>query len=113
MSEAAGPIRERITLRPVVLPDDEAFLQDLYATTRDDLNVMIPDESQLRQLLLMQYRGQKVTYAAEYPNASHDIVLLDDESVGRLIVDQRPAAIHGVDLALLPQVRNLESEPLS
>ena len=94
-----------IALRPVELPDDEGFLRELYDTTREDLTLHIPDKVQLRHILEMQYEGQKVTYAAQFPNASHDIILLSVEPIGRLIVDRRDDAIHGVDLALLPEAR--------
>ena len=99
----AGP--GSVALRPVDLSSDEGFLRELYSTTRDDLSVLGLDEGPLRQILEIQYEGQKVTYAAQYPNASHDIVLLDDEPVGRLIVDRRADAMHGVDLALFPRAR--------
>ena len=55
----------------------------------------------------MQYTGQNMTYAQEYPMASHYIVLLGDSPVGRLIVDRRTDSIHGVDLSVLPIYRNL------
>ena len=100
-------ISERISSRPVVLPDDEPFLDELYASTRDDLNRFITDKSQLRQLLKMQHNAQEAAYSAEFPNASHDILLLSGNAIGRLIVDRRPDAIHGVDLALLPEVRGV------
>jgi len=107
LEEPTSPISERISFRPVLMPDDEPFLQKLYASTRDDLNKCVTNESQLRELLVMQYNGQKATYAAAFPDASHDILLLDFEPVGRLIVDRQPGAIHGVDLALLPRARNM------
>jgi GNAT superfamily N-acetyltransferase len=107
MNPTQAQIEERVSLRPAVLPDDEAFLQGLYASTRDDLSGLIQEESQLRQLLLMQYNGQKATYSGEFPGAAHYIVLLDDVPVGRLILDRRADAVHGVDLALLKPYRNL------
>src|SRR5688572_13601356 len=100
-------VTERVTLRPVVLPNDEEFLQELYFSVRDDLQGLFHDDGTQRQLMLMQYAGQKMTYAREFPNASHDIVLLGDRKVGRLIVDRRPDVIHGVDLAMLPAFRSL------
>jgi predicted acetyltransferase len=107
MQADASSIRERISFRPVIMPDDEKFLQDLYAETREDLTAIISDGSQLRQLLLMQYRGQKSTYTAEFPNARDQIVMLDGEPVGRLLLDHRQDSIHGVDIAILRAVRNL------
>jgi ribosomal protein S18 acetylase RimI-like enzyme len=106
MSNAQEQIRARITLRPVTLPDDEAFLQELYASTRVDLDEVLSDKAQLRQLLIIQYNGQKATYSAEFPNAEDQIVLFDGEPVGRLMLDHRPGSIHGVDIAVLKEARN-------
>lgn len=106
MPEATDQIRKRISFRPAVMPDDEPFLQELYASTRDDLKEFISDEAQLCQLLLMQYNGQKATYSAEFPNAIDQIVLLDGEPVGRLMLDHRDDSIHGVDIAILRSERN-------
>jgi ribosomal protein S18 acetylase RimI-like enzyme len=107
MQEAIDQIRESISFRPAVMPSDEPFLQSLYASTRDDLNDLIGDESQLRQLLLMQYNGQKATYAAEFPNAVDQIILFNGEPVGRLMLDHRHDSIHGVDIAIRKEARNL------
>ena len=89
------------------MPDDEEFLQGLYGDTREDLSGIIADESQLRELLLMQYIGQKSTYSAEFPKAEDQIIMLDGASVGRLLLDHRQDSIHGVDIAILSAVRNL------
>jgi ribosomal protein S18 acetylase RimI-like enzyme len=57
--------------------------------------------------LLMQYAGQKSTYAAEFPNAKDQVILLDGTPVGRLLLDHRHDSIHGVDIAILRAARNL------
>ena len=106
MSEVTDSIRDRIALRPAVMPNDEAFLQELYASTRDDLGEAVSDVVNLRELLLMQYNGQKATYSAEFPNAVDEIVLLDGKPVGRLMRDYRQDSIHGVDIAILRSDRN-------
>lgn len=106
MTEDTRAIRERVSFRPAKMPDDEKFLQALYADTRDDLREMIADESQLNQLLLMQYMAQKSTYSAEFPNSVDQIVMLDDEPVGRLLLDHRKNSIHTVDVAFLRAARN-------
>ena len=92
-------------LRPVKIPDDDAFLSELYFSSRDDLAGVFPDEAQLRQMLMIQYLGQKQTYATRFPDADHDVILLDGEPVGRLMIDRRPEEMFGVDILLLPQSR--------
>ena len=107
MQEATDRIRQRISFRPAIMPDDEAFLQELYATTRDDLTGVFSDKSDLRQLLLIQYKGQQASLSAEFPNAVDQIILLDGKPVGRLMLDHRKDSIHGVDIAVLSAARNL------
>ena len=106
MQSGDEPNHSTVKLRPVELPDDEDFLQELYFSTRDDLRGLFGDEQQERQLMSAQYQGQKMTYAQEYPNSSHDIILFDGMAVGRLMINRLDDAIHGIDLALLPEYRN-------
>lgn len=89
------------------MPDDDAFLQELYFTTRDDLDGIFPDEEQKRQLLLIQYKGQTLTYANQFPDASHDVIELDGEPVGRLMVSRQRDAVQCVDISLRPEMRNI------
>ena len=102
--EAKVTLSDRVSLRPAV-PDDEDFLRELYFRYRDDLHGVFDDEAQQNQLLLIQYLGQKQTYSQEFPNADNDIVLLDGEPVGRLLIDRKPDHLFGVDILLLPDRR--------
>lgn len=106
MKDVTDQLENRIELRPVVLPDDEPFLQKLYASTRDDLTRFITDEALLHQLLQMQYQAQRAGMAAEFPAAVDQIIMLDGESVGRLMLDHRRDSIHGVDIAVMNRERN-------
>ena len=99
-------VDNRITSRPAVLPDDEAFLQDLYVTTRDDLQAMFPDPAQARPLLLMQQKAQQHSFEGEFPGADHEIILSADQPIGRVIVDRQDRGIHLVDISILPEFRN-------
>jgi ribosomal protein S18 acetylase RimI-like enzyme len=54
----------------------------------------------------MQYTAQKQHYAAEAPQASHDIIYVDATPVGRTFVDRRRDALHILDITVLPQYRN-------
>lgn len=96
-----------LALRPVVLPDDEAFLIELYYTTRDDIQLSTLDEMQKKVLSLMQYSAQKKHYLEYFPDSNHDIILLDEKSIGRFWVARYETEIIGVDLAILPAYRNL------
>src|SRR5262249_42940048 len=45
------------------------------------------------------------TYAMQYPQADHGIILLDDKPIGRLIVDRGPEIHCLVDITILKQHR--------
>ncbi len=100
-------INSGIALRSVRLPDDEDFLLELYSSTRDDLAMLPVGEQQKRGILMMQYNAQKMSYAAEYPDLVHYIVLYGGKPAGRLMVERRSVEIIGVDLAILSEFRNL------
>jgi GNAT superfamily N-acetyltransferase len=107
MNEENKNLADRIFLRPVVLPDDEDFLIELYITTRDDINFLPLEAEQKKNILLMQYKAQKQQYTLEYPDSKHDIILLDGKRVGRYWTARFETEILGVDLAIMPEYRNL------
>jgi ribosomal protein S18 acetylase RimI-like enzyme len=88
-------------------PADQVFLEDLFiASHRDEFAPLGLDETQLLGLLRMQVRGQRMTYAKDFPQAKDQIVL--DEAgtpVGRFLVDTSGDGFHLLDIALLPSVR--------
>src|SRR5262245_6294409 len=100
-------VSERISMRPAVLPDDEQFLKKLYASTREEefATLGAPPEM-IAQLTEMQYRGQKMQYDVEFPDARHEIVLLDGEEAGRLMTCRNETEVFGIDLAILTQYRS-------
>ena len=94
-----------LTLRPAT-PADEDFLFELYTRNRQaELGAWGLDESMLASVMQMQFMAQQTTYATQYPNAHHDILLLDDKSVGRLYVDRAKDHFVLVDISLLPAVQ--------
>jgi len=95
----------QVDLRPVVLPDDEDFLKDLYFSTRDDLNLLPLEEPQKQMLITMQYSAQKQQYGLQFPGASHDLILCDKVPAGRLFVNREADKIYLVDIALLAKYR--------
>lgn len=101
---AKGPV----TLRPE-RADDEALLFRLFSSwALEDLDRMPIDDTTKQSLLRVQFAGQTMTYRANYPEASFDIIERDGAPVGRLIVDpgnvRKPACL--VDFVLLPETRN-------
>ncbi len=97
-----------VTLRPE-RPDDEALLYRLFRSwALDDLQSMPVDDATKEKLVRFQFAGQMMTYRANFPSASFDIIERDGAPVGRLIVDpgdaREPACL--VDFVLLPEQRN-------
>jgi len=106
MDKLSENLNERISLRPVVLPDDEEFLIALYYTCREDLQMLQIDEAQKRNISLMQYIAQKQHYEKQFPPAGNDIILLDGKEVGRLWIARFEKEIVGVEFIILPEYRN-------
>ena len=63
--------------------------------------------AQQEQFLRMQFEAQKRFYAAQFPQAEHWIVCLNDVAAGRMIVNRSEDELLLVDVALLPEHRNL------
>ena len=88
-------------------PDDEAFLFDVYLSSRgDDLTEMGWDAERVRNFLETQYAAQQRFLNATYPQAEDRIITLDTQPIGRIVVERNDQEIRIVDVALLPQHRN-------
>ena len=94
-----------ITQRPST-PDDEAFLYELYRSTRtDEMAAWGLDESQQKSFLDLQFRARQRHYAIAFPGSEHKIILCDDRPIGRILVHRSTHEIRLVDIALLPEHR--------
>jgi ribosomal protein S18 acetylase RimI-like enzyme len=94
-----------ITMRPI-RPEDEAFLFEVYASTRqDELAALDWSKAQREAFLRMQFRAQHLSYLVQFPLADFAIILCYGRPIGRLYVERRPEEIRGIDIALLPEVR--------
>ena len=103
MIDAASP--NSITTR-AVQPDDQAFLIQVYKSSRgDDLRGLGWDEDRISEFLDMQYDAQQNFYKSDYADASDELILLSDQPIGRLLTESQPHEIRLIDLALLPEYR--------
>lgn len=94
-----------VGLRPVDA-SDEAFLFEVYASTRqEELAKVVWNEAQRESFLRMQFKAQSHHYAAEYPGAEFHVVLVEGQPAGRLYVHRRPKEIRVMDIVLLPRFR--------
>jgi ribosomal protein S18 acetylase RimI-like enzyme len=89
-----------------ITPADEPFLYRVYASTRADEMALVDwDEAQKEAFLRMQFHAQHNYYQEHYARARYDVVLRDEQPIGRLYVDRTEAEINIIDIALLPEHR--------
>ena len=101
-----SPGHPRITLRPVGT-DDHDFLVEVYGSTRAEELALVPWTAEQQQAFVQsQFAAQQNHYAKKYPAASHDIIVSDNQRVGRLYVARLDQEIRIVDITLLPAERN-------
>jgi GNAT superfamily N-acetyltransferase len=95
-----------VTFRPVK-PEDEELLLKLYASTRaDELKLAPWTNAQREAFVRMQFAAQQDHYRSHNPQATHDLILLDDQPIGRLYVARRAREIRILDITILPEYRN-------
>lgn len=100
-------LSELIILRPVA-PEDYRFLLKVYANTRaDELAATGWLDVQKQAFINMQFKLQQQGYREQFPAAAHDIIMFDDQPVGRLMVDRTGDEIRCVSIAILSEFRNL------
>jgi ribosomal protein S18 acetylase RimI-like enzyme len=84
---------------------DTAFVQALYASTRDDLLQLPLPPAQLAQLVAMQQRVHEAGQRAVYPNAEVMILEHGGAAAGRAVLDTTGSDWRLVELAVLPAMR--------
>jgi ribosomal protein S18 acetylase RimI-like enzyme len=103
-----GPtlVGRQLTCRPATA-DDEPFLAKVYAGTRAAELATVPwTDEQKAAFVQMQFAAQSQHYREHYPDTSFDVIVFDDQPVGRLYVARWTGEIRIVDIALLPEFCN-------
>jgi ribosomal protein S18 acetylase RimI-like enzyme len=94
-----------ISLRPF-RPEDQEFLFQLYASTRmHEIAGFGWPAAQQEMFLQMQFNAQRRSYESAYKDAEHQIVELDGQPIGRLMVLREKDFAVLVDIALLAEHR--------
>jgi ribosomal protein S18 acetylase RimI-like enzyme len=94
-----------VALRPAT-DDDREFLVDLYGSTRDEELAQVAwAPGQREWFVRMQFDAQDTAYRTQNPQGAFDVIEVDGQRAGRLLVDRRPAEIRIVDISLLPRFR--------
>lgn len=95
-----------ISLRAVTA-EDEAFLFEVYASTRRaEMLSWGWDRAQQDAFLKMQFKAQHQAYEVEDEATDTKIILLEGKPVGRLIVNRTEDEIRLTDIALLTEYRS-------
>ncbi|MFS8086003.1 MAG: GNAT family N-acetyltransferase [Acidobacteriota bacterium] len=98
---------EKLSLRPNT-PDDDGFLRQVYdSTRRDELDAWGWDAQQQRLFLDLQFKAQTEQYRQCYPKADSELILLNGNPVGRILIDRGETDILLIDIALLAEYRRL------
>jgi ribosomal protein S18 acetylase RimI-like enzyme len=101
VSEAAPAV----ALRPATEADRD-FLARVYASTREQELAQVPlSPEQKAAFLRQQFEAQSAHYESNYTETSFDVVLVDGEPAGRLIVARWAKELRVVDIAMLPEQR--------
>jgi ribosomal protein S18 acetylase RimI-like enzyme len=106
MSNAPEPGKTAgITLRAAT-PEDNDFLFTLYASTREDeMAAWGWDAAQQAMFLRMQFVALQQRYLAERAASQSQIILRDDQPIGRMITFRSADEIRLADIALLTAYR--------
>jgi GNAT superfamily N-acetyltransferase len=86
---------------------DHAFMQELYASTRNaELHMGGCELSTEALLQSLQFKAQQTWHRNNFPNAELAIILERERPIGRLYVDYGLEEIRVLDICLLPDYRN-------
>lgn len=104
--DRASTVPSLPSLRPVT-PSDDAFLFELYASTRaEEVAGWGWSAAQAEPFLRLQWLAQRRGYDARYPSEGHCILELEGRPAGRLWVVRGEQALRLVDISLLPAYRS-------
>jgi len=103
---AAGASETSLILRPMRWPEDEPFLEQVYASTRAAELAQVPwSDEQKAAFCRMQFAAQHQYYQEHYAGAAFDVIEQRGCPIGRLYVHRGEREIRIVDIALLPEQR--------
>jgi ribosomal protein S18 acetylase RimI-like enzyme len=103
MSSPAGDL----TLRPEREDEaDETFRLALFCASRQPEFAKLLPPDVLATIMRQQFHAQAVSYRARFPRARGDIIEIAGKPIGRIMVDRGEKALHIVDQAITPALRN-------
>lgn len=95
-----------LALKPI-RDSDRIFLQQLYASTRQEELAIVPwSEDEKQTFLAFQFNAQHTFYQNQFGEAAFWVIEQADVPIGRLYLDRRAEEIRIIDIALLPAYRD-------
>lgn len=91
-------------VRPAV-PSDAVFIEELYKSTRLDLDLINADEEFIDEIKRSQYIAQTASYEESFPNGLSLLIEYHEQKVGRVILDFGHNEILVVDISFIPEAR--------
>ena len=96
---SAQAVRHRVAVqRRAATPADLPLLRSLFADSRMELAALSADSRFV--LVDMQFRAQRREIDTHFPDAEHDILVLDGTDVGRVVVDRSGPDVRVVDITV-------------
>ena len=94
-----------VRLRPETGSDeDRAFMRRLFCTL-DDVEFLSSYGPMADTLIDMQLQAREQQYRAQYPDGLFQLIVLENELIGRFATDRSADIWTAIDVALLPQYR--------
>jgi len=86
-------------------PQDQAFAEMLFISTRDYLYQMPIPKDQIDFLVKQQFVMQQASYASTFPSAEAFIIEQYSQPIGKIILNNTLANLHIVDIAFINDMR--------
>lgn len=104
----SGPMPHPAKLLRPATPSDQAFLLEVYMSTRWEETLQMPwSDQQRRAFLRQQHEAQTRDWALRYPRLERSVIVAQGKPAGRLFLNHDATAsdVRVVDIALLPTWR--------
>lgn len=94
-----------VTRRPLSKEDEALVRALIFQMVTDELGAGMWPEAVRAPLLEIQYRARQEGIRVNWPDAEQDILLVDGELAGWVVVARREDAIHLVEIVIDPKYR--------
>lgn len=94
-----------LMIRQVVKEDDPFLYRLAYDNFYETLAAWAWEPVAREKLLKIQVDGQRASYRSQFPDAQHGVIMLENQAVGRLLVDRGLEFDTLVDIAIVKEKR--------